>query len=189
MTLYFFCELVGGLRISSDFSGSILLGSQFQRFMLRQNSAGKVRLKSGGGSNMRRRFRTVARANGVPRRFLELIVHAPLGKHETRHSNTIRSHSRRGGCGYSSRCLNQGRRANGGYILSSAHKARREKRMRYKHNSGRGRPPKSVASARPYRKRKSRKWQEIAIAAGITCSICFDFSSLEGERQIGFRIG
>jgi hypothetical protein len=32
------------------------------------------------------------------------------------------------------RCLNQGRRANGGYILSSAHKARREKRMRCKHD-------------------------------------------------------
>jgi hypothetical protein len=134
---------------------------------------------------MRRRFRTVAVTNEVPRRFLEFIVHALPGRHETRHSNTIRCHSRRGGCGYSFHCLNQGRRANGDYILSSAHKARREKRMR----SGPGRSPKPVAGARPYRKRKSRKWQEIAIAAGITCSICFDLSSLEGERQIGFRIG
>ena len=138
------------------------------------------------GSNMRRGFRTVARANEVSRRVLEFIVHAPLGKHEIRHANTIHSHSRRGGCGYSFRCLNQGRRANGGHILSSAHKARREKLMRYKHDSGPGRSPKSVASARPYRKLKSRKWQEIAIAAGITCSICLIHRH---KRQIGFLIG
>jgi hypothetical protein len=43
---------------------------------------------------MRGKFRTIVRTNGVLGRFLEFIVHTPLGKHETRHTITIRSHSR-----------------------------------------------------------------------------------------------
>jgi hypothetical protein len=44
---------------------------------------------------MRPKLRTIVRANEVLGRFLEFIVHAPPGKHETRHTITIRNHSRR----------------------------------------------------------------------------------------------
>jgi hypothetical protein len=54
---------------------------------------------------------------------------------------------------------------------------------------GPGRSLRSLASANLYRNPKSRKWQEITIATGFTYSICLVLSSLEGERQIGFRIG
>jgi hypothetical protein len=44
---------------------------------------------------MRRQSRTVVKTNEVLGRFLEFIVHAPPGKHETRYTITIRNHSRR----------------------------------------------------------------------------------------------
>ena len=44
---------------------------------------------SSGGNNMRRKSRTAARTNEVLRRSLEFIAHAPLGKHETRHTTRI----------------------------------------------------------------------------------------------------
>jgi hypothetical protein len=43
---------------------------------------------------MRGKFRNIVRTNEVLGRFLEFIVHTPLGKHETRHTITIGSHSR-----------------------------------------------------------------------------------------------
>src|SRR3984893_7203610 len=60
-----------------------------------------------GGYNMRGKFQTTARTNEVLRRFLEFIVHAPLGKHETRHTTYYPQPFSNGGCGYSFRCLTQ----------------------------------------------------------------------------------
>ena len=42
-----------------------------------------------------------------------------------------------------------------------------------------------------YRKQKSRKWHDIAIVAGITCSISWlsRLPSFADERRLGFRIG
>src|ERR1700760_806604 len=72
---------------------------------------------SSGGKNMRRMLRIVVRANEALRRSLEFIVHAPFGKHETRHTITIRKAVANGGCGHSFRRLTQAPGARGGYVL------------------------------------------------------------------------
>src|ERR1700733_2181883 len=66
-------------------------------------------------------------------------------------------------------------------------KPRSEERVRYETQLLRfGLLTKSPATTSPYRKRKSRKWQEIAIAAGITCSICFTLPSFAGWSPYPF---
>jgi hypothetical protein len=93
-----------------------------------------------------------------------------------------------GGCGYSLRCLTKmprGRRL----LHSLASEAVKRRTDAPPSTTPAGRSLKLSASVSPYRKPKSRKWQEIAIATGITCSISFILSSRADERQIGFLIG
>src|SRR5580704_16296353 len=65
---------------------------------------------SSGAHNARGKFQTTARTNEVLGKFLESIVHAPLGKHETRHTTYYPQPFSSGGCGHSFRCLTQARR-------------------------------------------------------------------------------
>jgi hypothetical protein len=48
---------------------------------------------------MRRKFQTAARTNDAPRKSLEFIVHAPLGKRETRRTTCYPKPFANGGCG------------------------------------------------------------------------------------------
>src|ERR1700722_17406719 len=138
---------------------------------------------------MRRKSQTIVKTNEVLGRFLEFIVHAPLGKHEPRHTNTTRSHSRTVDAGTRSVALDQGRRAKGRYIFLPRSREVKNGCVTKHDHSGPVLLLKSRATARSYRKRKKSRWQEIAIAAGIPCSICFNLPSPADGRRIGFRIG